>query len=122
MKFLAMPRIPLWTRIQTLQLLSTMFQAAGGGQCLEEAEQLIDKLDPNQFQTQLLREDNRKMKADRMDARMKKDMVGKDMDGVGDTARADEQLKLDCELDEKLRQELELDRELDEKLGQELEE
>ena len=99
-----------------------MLQPAGGEQCLHEADRLIGNLDPDQFQTQLLREDNRKMKADRMDARMKKDMVGKDMDGVGDTARADEQLKLDCELDEKLRQELELDRELDEKLGQELEE
>jgi hypothetical protein len=99
-----------------------MLQPAGGEQCLEEADRLIDILDPNQFQTQLFREDNRKMKADRMEWRVKNDMVGKDIQGVTDEGPSEKQLKLDRERDEKLRQELELDRELDEKLRQELEE
>jgi hypothetical protein len=122
LKLLAEPRIPLWTQIQTLQLLSTMLQPAGGEQCLQEADRLIDKLDPKQFQTQLLREDNQKMEADRMAWRIKNDMVGKDIEGVTDEGPSEEQLKLDRDLDEKRRQELELDRELDEKLRQELEE
>jgi hypothetical protein len=122
LKLLAEPRIPLWTRIQTLQLLSTMLQPAGGEQCLHEADRLIEKLAPNQFQTKLLREDNRTMKADRMDWRIKNDMVGKDIESVTDEGPSEEQLKLDRELDEKLRQELELDHELDEKLRLELEE
>lgn len=127
LKLLAEPRIPLRTRIQTLQLLSTMLKPAGGEQCLHGADRLIDKLDSNQFQTQLLREDNRKMKAERMDDDMKKDIFGKDIKGLEENASeglSDEQLKMEHhrELDEKLRQELEVDRELDEKLRQELEE
>lgn len=50
------------------------------------------------------------MKADRMEWRIKNDMVGKDIEGVGGNPGedpADDQLKLDRELDEKLRQELE---------------
>lgn len=103
LKLLAEPRIPLWTRIQTLQLLSAMLQSAGGEQCLQEADRLIDILDPNQVQTQLLREDNRKMKADRMDWRSKNEMVDKDIEGVADEGPSEEQLKLDRDLDEKLR-------------------
>jgi hypothetical protein len=99
-----------------------MLQPAGGEQCLHEADRLIEKLAPNQFQTKLLREDNRTMKADRMDWRIKNDMVGKDIESVTDEGPSEEQLKLDRELDEKLRQELELDHELDEKLRLELEE
>jgi len=103
---LSYPRIPLWTRIQTLQLLSTMLEPAGGKQRLDEADQLIDILDPNQFQTQLLREDNRKMKADREEERIKKSMTDKDIEGAGEDAdegSSDERSKLDRELDEKLR-------------------
>jgi hypothetical protein len=99
-----------------------MLQPADGGQYLHEADRLIDKLDPNQFQTQLLREYNRKMKADRMDWRIKNDMVSKDIEGVADKGPSEGQLKLDRDLDEKRRQELELDRELDESLRRELEE
>jgi hypothetical protein len=110
LNFLLEPRIPMWTRIQTLQLLSTMLQPAGGEQCLEEVDQLIDMLPHEEFQTQLLREDNRKMKADRMEWRIKNDMVGKDIEGVGENPNegpSDEQLKEDRDADEKLRQELE---------------
>lgn len=60
-----------------MQLLSTMLQPAGGEQSLAEADQLIDILSPDEFQTLLLREDNRKMKADRMEWRINNDMVGK---------------------------------------------
>jgi hypothetical protein len=78
------PRIPLWTRIQTLQLLSTMLQPAGGEQCLTEADQIIDKLNPDQFQTKLLREDNRKMMADREAWRVEHNLVGQDIEGISD--------------------------------------
>jgi hypothetical protein len=60
-----------------------MLEPAGGKQRLDEADQLIDILDPNQFQTQLLREDNRKMKADREEERIKKNMTDKDIEGAG---------------------------------------
>lgn len=87
-----------------------MLQPAGGEQCLHEADRLIGNLDPDQFQTQLLREDNRKMKANRMEWRIKNDMVGNDIEGVGEDVNegpSDEELKLDRELDEKLRRDLE---------------
>lgn len=48
------------------------------------------------------------MKADRMEWRIKNDTVGKDIEGVGGNPGEDpldDQLKLDRELDEKLRQE-----------------
>jgi hypothetical protein len=72
----------LWTRIQTLQLLSTLLQPAGAGQCLADADWILDKLNPNHSQTQLVREDNRKMKSDRMVWRMTKDLIGKDIEGA----------------------------------------
>ena len=95
---------------ETLQLLSTILLPAGGEKCLEEADQLNDVLPRDEFQTELFREDNRKMKADRMEWRIKNDMVGKGIEGVGENPNEgplDEQLKLDRDVDEKLRQELE---------------
>lgn len=79
-----------------------MLEPAGGEHCLAEADQLIDIPNPADFQTQLLRRDNRKMKADRVEWRIKSDMVGKDIEGVSeklDEGPPDEQLKLDCEMD-----------------------
>ncbi|KAM0692214.1 hypothetical protein Q7P36_008415 [Cladosporium allicinum] len=72
------PRIPLWTRIQTLQLLSTLCQPAGAEQCLQDADRVLDILDPEAFQTKLLQGDNRKMKADREVDRVENNLVGKD--------------------------------------------
>lgn len=59
-----------------------MPQPAGGEKCLEEADQLNDVLPRDEFQTELLREDNRKMKADRVEWRIENDMVGKDIESV----------------------------------------
>lgn len=87
-----------------------MLQPARREQCLKDADQLIDKLNPNEFQIQLPREDDRSLQADRMEWRIKNDMVGKDIEGVGENPNegpSDEQLKLDRDADEKLRQELE---------------
>jgi hypothetical protein len=50
---------------------------------------VLDILDPEAFQTKLLREENRKMKADREADRVKNNLVGKDikgMDGKGTDA------------------------------------
>ena len=87
-----------------------MLEPAGRGQCVHEADQLIDILNLGKFQTQLLREDDRKMKSDTMVWRVKNDMVGKAIEVVGenvDEGHSDGQLELDSELDQKLRQELE---------------
>ena len=101
----------MWTRIQTLQLLSTMLQPAGGEQCLKEADQLIDMLEPNEFQTQLLLDAPFHPISFHLSVVLTNDMVGKDIEGVGETpidGPLDEQfLKLDRDADEKLRQELE---------------
>lgn len=107
MNLLTEPRIPLWTHIQTLQLLSTMLELSRREQCLDESDQLIAILNPDKFQTQLLREDDRKMKSDTMVWRVKNDMVGKEVEGVSDEGHSDGQLELDSELDEKLKQKME---------------
>jgi hypothetical protein len=86
-----------------------MLQPAGAEQCLNEADQIIDILDPTHFQTQLLRTDNRKMKADRKVWRVKKNLIGSDIEGVDEGADAgpsDEHFKLDRDLDAKLEQEV----------------
>jgi cell division FtsZ-interacting protein ZapD len=88
LNFLTEPRIPLWTRVQTLQLLSTLSQPAGAEQCLNEADQIIDIFNPEQLQTKLLREDNRKMKADMMAWRVEHNLVGQDIEGVNDRGEA----------------------------------
>jgi hypothetical protein len=95
MELLTEPRIPLWTRIQTLQLLSTLNQPAGAEQCLKEADQIIEMLNPEQLQTRLLREDNRKMKADMMAWRVEHNLVGQDIEGMNDRGElpAEEPLK-----------------------------
>jgi hypothetical protein len=45
---------------------------------------VLDVLDPEASQTKLLREDNRKMKADREADRVKNNLVWKDIDGMDD--------------------------------------
>jgi hypothetical protein len=90
-------------------MLSTLSQPAGAELALKEADQVLDILDPNEFQTQLLREDNRKMKADREVWRVKKGLVGQDIEGVAygeDQGYPAEHFELDRELEEKLRLEV----------------
>jgi len=83
-----------------------MLQPAGAEQCLKEADRVLDILNPDHFQTQLLRDDNRKMKADRELWRIRKDLVGKDIEGI-DEAVDEGPSDAERELNEKLRQELE---------------
>jgi hypothetical protein len=87
-----------------------MLQPAGAEQCLREADQVLDKLNPDHFQTRLLRDDNRKMKLDRDVWRLKKDLVGKDIEGVDEAADegpSEAYFKLDRELDANFMRELE---------------
>ncbi|KAK6430566.1 hypothetical protein LTR95_013277 [Oleoguttula sp. CCFEE 5521] len=58
------PRIPLWTRIQTGQMLSTMMSPAVAKHLLEDANHVLDLLNQDDFRTKLLREDNEKMMRD----------------------------------------------------------
>jgi hypothetical protein len=69
-------------------LLSTLSQPAGADQCLKEADQIIDILTPEKVQTRLLREDNRKMKAEMMAWRVEHNLVGQDIEGVNDRGEA----------------------------------
>jgi hypothetical protein len=101
MELLTEPRIPLWTRTQTLQLLSTLDQPAGAEQCLKEADQIIYMLNQEQLQTRLLREDNRKIEADMMAWRVEHNLVGQDIEGRNDRGElpADEPLKPEVDVE-----------------------
>lgn len=65
---------------------------------LDQAESIIDMLDPTEFQTGLLREDNRKMKADRHAWRVKMGLVGRDIEGV-DGGTGEEHVEGNSDLD-----------------------
>ncbi|KAK4899074.1 hypothetical protein LTR27_003304 [Elasticomyces elasticus] len=58
------PRIPRYTRIQTLQMLSTLLPPAHAAVCLKDAEVLLEAMDSAKFQVQSLREDNDRMRKD----------------------------------------------------------
>jgi hypothetical protein len=86
-------RVPLLTRIQTLQLLSDfkLSLPANAEQCIEEADRLIDMLDPEQLQTRLLREENRNLQADMMAWRLEYNLVGEDINDINERGEALEQ-------------------------------
>jgi hypothetical protein len=48
---------------------------------------VLDILNPEKFQTKLLREDNRKMNADREADRVRNNLVGKDIEGIDDKGK-----------------------------------
>jgi hypothetical protein len=79
------PRLPLWTRIQVLQMLSTLFQPAGAEGCLLEAGKLLDDIEEDTeneaWQTRALRHDNQKMTSDLTVWRQKKGLLGQSLDG-----------------------------------------
>jgi hypothetical protein len=68
-------------------LLSTLCQPVGAEQCLQDADRVLDILDPEAFQTKLLQEDNRKMKADREADRVENNLVWKDIEGMDNKGR-----------------------------------
>jgi hypothetical protein len=78
------PRIPLWTRIQTLQMVATLLPPAPAEDCLNKAAGVIEMMDPtsSMWQTRLLKGDNNKMFADLNGWRSKKGLIGKDLDGM----------------------------------------
>lgn len=63
-------------------MLSTISQPAGAEMYLDQAESIIDMLDPTEFQTEPLREDNKKMKADRYVWRVEMGLVGRDIESI----------------------------------------
>jgi hypothetical protein len=64
LNLLSNPRILRWTRIQTQQMLSMLFQLAGAELCLLGVEDMFKQMDMTKFQNQLLQDDNNKMLAD----------------------------------------------------------
>jgi hypothetical protein len=80
------PRLPLWTRIQVLQMLSTLFQPAGAEGCLSEAAELLDDIEEDTeneaWQTRVLRRDNANMVSDLTVWRHKKGLLGQSLDGT----------------------------------------
>jgi hypothetical protein len=78
------PRIPLWTRIQTLQMVATLLPPAPAEDCLNKAAGVIEMMDPtsSMWQTRLLKGDNNKMLADLNGWRSKKGLIGMDLDGM----------------------------------------
>jgi hypothetical protein len=79
------PRLPLWTRIQVLQMLSTLFQPAGAESCLLEAGKLLDDIQEDTeneaWQTRVLRGDNENMISDLTVWRHRKGLLGQSLDG-----------------------------------------
>ncbi|KAH9840441.1 hypothetical protein Tdes44962_MAKER01641 [Teratosphaeria destructans] len=58
------PNLPQYTRIQTLQMISTIVFPEHAEELLREADDLLSEMDAAKFQVQLLKEDNEKMKRD----------------------------------------------------------
>jgi len=79
------PRLPLWTRIQVLQMLSTLFQPAGAEGCLLEAAKLLHDIEEDTeneaWQTRVLRRDNQNMISDLTVWRHRKGLLGQSLDG-----------------------------------------
>ena len=55
------PRIPRWTRIQTLQMVSTVSQPAQQHAHLKQAASLLEEMDADLWEVRLLKGDNDKM-------------------------------------------------------------
>lgn len=90
-------------------MASTLLQPSGAEECLRQADAVIDLLDPNDFRTELLRGDNRKMKADIDNWRAKRGLRGKDIAGEGNKGQSEpvaEYFDLDRHLEEKLADEV----------------
>ncbi|CZT23273.1 uncharacterized protein RCC_08984 [Ramularia collo-cygni] len=58
------PNVPHYTRIQVLQMLSTILAPPAADSCLQEAATILAKMDNTKFQVQLLARDNEMMQAD----------------------------------------------------------
>ncbi|TKA21641.1 hypothetical protein B0A50_08830 [Salinomyces thailandicus] len=100
------PRLPLYTRVQTLQMVSTLFHPTSAEAFLDEAQQLLDEeMDPSKFQVILLKEDNGCMKADLKIWRDKRGTTG----GEGEQDDAEpsaEWFRFDREMEQKLDEDL----------------
>lgn len=100
------PRIPRWTRIQVLQLLSTLLEPAGAEDCLTKAGKMMDRMDESKFQTRLLREDNNMMLAGLNAWRQKNGHHGS-LQGIRWDDVGGEAIGENWELDNQLQQKLE---------------
>lgn len=62
-------------------MLSTiLFSQAAAEDALNEAQEILERLDASKFQVALLKEDNLKMQRDLYDWRLKRGLVGKDVE------------------------------------------
>ncbi|KAK3114822.1 hypothetical protein LTR53_006475 [Teratosphaeriaceae sp. CCFEE 6253] len=58
LELLTEPRLPRFTRIQTLQMLSTLVNPQAAEGCLHDAAKVLDLIDGSEVPVQMLREDN----------------------------------------------------------------
>lgn len=104
------PRLPFWTRIKTLQMVSTLLEPAGAEGCLQQAEAVIKLCDPDDFRTALFRDDNAEMVDDVVQWRIERGLVGESIDGEDDAEDGElveEDKEIDDQLEEKLKEETE---------------
>lgn len=108
------PRIPRWTRIQTLQMVSTLLQPAAAQDCLHKVGTILSEMDADKWQTRLLKSDNNKMLAD-LNVWRNKNGHGEDLDGTewGDIGGEPvaEFFQFDRHMEYKANDEMELDEE-----------
>lgn len=91
------PNLPYGTRVQTLQMVSTLFAPPAAESCIQEAASILARLDQRNFQVQLLTGDNEKMQRDLDDVQGRN---GVDKDGKTISRFAEEALVFDRVLEE----------------------
>lgn len=101
-------RIPRYTRIQTLQMVSTLFKPALAEDCLHRAAKVLESMDASTFQVVVLKEDNEKMLADLMVWRGKRGSIGESIEDQDDEddEPTEAWFKMDRDLEEKLENEV----------------
>lgn len=60
-------------------MVATIFRPVGAEDCLKRAESTLDQMDPEMWQTRLLKSDNNKVLADLNLLRHKNGLIGQDL-------------------------------------------
>lgn len=99
------PRLPKYTRVQTLQMVSTLLRPAGAKSCLLDAAKLLDSTSPEKFQTRLLKEDNDNMLHDLNLWQDKGEQDGGEDGEVDDDVPSEKWIQHEAEIEEELQRE-----------------
>ncbi|KJY01896.1 hypothetical protein TI39_contig274g00004 [Zymoseptoria brevis] len=76
------PNLPLYTRVQVLQMVSTLMHPLRAESFLDDAAHLLANMDSTLYPVQLLTHDNEMMQADLQTWRSKKGLIGKDLEAI----------------------------------------